>query len=344
MATDPNHAAIYSALTARTTYTGEINLPCVPAALDHYATMLDQLFTQLGKPLASAEIAKVRELLEQNLREGYQKASGTQIVVNYQVTTSPTLKKNLGLRVGMRAPTLNQEYSSWSERRGEVLFGSHADARVLAVASELNDRKAAILDVGAGPGRNSIPLAQQGFTVDAVDMSPEFCAKLQEAARIDRLPIRVVQGDIVDTNTVLIANHYQMAFASEVVSHFRFGSPLPSFLRRMSEVLRPGGKLLFNIFLPRPGYQPDALAREMSEVAWGTLFSRDDVIDAMRNLPLKLVSDVSVYDYEKQHLPASAWPPTGWFEAWTQGQSVFPFNHGEQPPIEMRWLLFEKSR
>jgi hypothetical protein len=139
------------------------------------------------------------------------------------------------------------------------------------------------------------------------------------------------------------SSRYDMAFASEVVSHFRFGSPLPTFMRRMSEVLRPGGKLLFNIFLPRPGYYPDDLAREMSEVAWGTLFRREEVTDAIRNLPLKLVSDESVYDYEKQHLPPSAWPPTGWFEAWTQGQSVFPFSAGEQAPIEMRWLLFERS-
>ena len=66
-------------------------------------------------------------------------------------------------------------------------------------------------------------------------------------------------------------------------------------------------------------------------------------IEALVDLPLRVIGDDSVYDYEKAHLPAAAWPPTGWFEAWTRGWSIFPFTDGRTPPVEMRWLLMERT-
>ncbi len=45
--------------------------------------------------------------------------------------------------------------------------------------------------------------------------------------------------------------------------------------------------------------------------------------DALAGFPLALVSDMSVYDYEKNHLPAGTWPPTSWYAEWVSGQDVF---------------------
>jgi len=48
-----------------------------------------------------------------------------------------------------------------------------------------------------------------------------------------------------------------------------------------------------------------------------------------------------VYRYEKTHLPHGAWPPTGWYENWVSGRDVFPVS-GDESPIEMRWLVYQK--
>jgi hypothetical protein len=64
---------------------------------------------------------------------------------------------------------------------------------------------------------------------------------------------------------------------------------------------------------------------------------------AAAGLPLVLVSDESVYEYEKAHLPEGAWPPTGWYADWVKGVDLFDVDP-EKCPIEMRWLVYEKAQ
>ena len=63
---------------------------------------------------------------------------------------------------------------------------------------------------------------------------------------------------------------------------------------------------------------------------------------AAAELPLELVADDSVYEYEKAHLPDGAWPPTSWYAEWVSGLDVFDVER-EQCPIEMRWLVYQKA-
>lgn len=53
------------------------------------------------------------------------------------------------------------------------------------------------------------------------------------------------------------------------------------------------------------------------------MFTRDEMATAAAGLPLTLLADDSVHDYEKEHLPEGAWPPTPWYPNWTAGQDVF---------------------
>jgi len=62
---------------------------------------------------------------------------------------------------------------------------------------------------------------------------------------------------------------------------------------------------------------------------------------AVSGLPLQLVSDDSVYDYEQAHLPEGGWPPTSWCADWVSGRDVFDLPR-EECPIEMRWLVYQK--
>ena len=43
------------------------------------------------------------------------------------------------------------------------------------------------------------------------------------------------------------------------------------------------------------------------------------------------LSDESAHDFEKAHLPATAWPPTGWYVSWAKGRDVFEVSAGSAP-------------
>lgn len=335
--------ALYSNLHARTTHRGRVELACLPSCLDHYVQQLAALFRMLGKPLTEAELGQLRPLIERNLNEGFRAASGAKLIVQYEVTVTQALQKNLAVNVSTMVPSLADEFTSWGSARQGPLFGSHPDARVMSLVERLGDPAATrVLDVGAGTGRNTLPLARLGFAVDALELTPEFARQIQSAAQAERLPVRVLQADIFDEPSPLAPDTYRLAVLAEVVSHFRAAEQLRRLLGRMVDVLQSGGLLLFNAFLAEPGYQPDALAREMAQVAWASLFTRDELQAALDGLPLQAIADDSVYDYEREHLPPEAWPPTGWFAAWTNGLSICPVQEG-YPPIEMRWLLFRRA-
>src|SRR5262245_57065740 len=57
---------------------------------------------------------------------------------------------------------------------------------------------ATALDLGAGSGFQSIPLAAAGYTVTAVDLSELLVADLASEASAASLPIRAVLGDMCD--------------------------------------------------------------------------------------------------------------------------------------------------
>jgi SAM-dependent methyltransferase len=331
-------------IDARTTYRGEITLPAIPAAADHSIAQLKSLFEHMGKPLAPDEIERFAATLRPALAQSFASASGARVVVRYELTVSPGLKKNLALQVAASTPTLSDEYKRWIGGRDEAFFGQHPDARVMAVAAALGSPASVrVLDVGAGPGRNSLPLARRGHPVDALEPSPDFASLLEESARNERLSIEVIRADVLDPHARAPVGRYQLAIVCEVVSHFREASNLRTLLERMAQALAQGGQLLFNIFLADEAYEPDPLAREISQLSWATFFTRGELDAAFAGLPLERLADDSVVDYERAHLPSEAWPPTGWFTAWTQGYSVFPLTAAGRPPVEMRWILSQRK-
>jgi hypothetical protein len=87
---------------------------------------------------------------------------------------------------------------------------------------------------------------------------------------------------------------------------------------------------------------PDATAREFSQQLYSSIFTREELAAAVAELPLELVGDDSVHDYEKTHLPAGAWPPTHWYPDWVTGGEVFDLP-AEQRPIEARWLVYRRA-
>jgi hypothetical protein len=55
-------------------------------------------------------------------------------------------------------------------------------------------------------------------------------------------------------------------------------------------------------------------------------------------LPLTVISNESLVEYEHTHLPRDAWPPPGWFMSWTTSKAIMPLEKG-YPAIDLRWIL-----
>ena len=128
-----------------------------------------------------------------------------------------------------------------------------------------------------------------------------------------------------------------------MVSDFRTTQQLRGLFELAAQCLARGGRLVLNAFLPRGDYVPDQAAREFGRQSYTTMFSRDEISSATAGLPLELVADDSVYDYEESICPPGAWPPTSWYADWVSGLDVFTIER-KKCPIEMRWLVYQKSR
>lgn len=322
---------------------GEFNFPCVPSILEEYLQLILGLLNILGQKPTPEHIDSLRQLLEKGLSEGFRLSPHARLIVSFLPAESAKgIASGITINTKVIVESMADKYQTWPQIRQEPLFGSYPDAKVMNVSSLLGDpANAPILDVGAGTGRNSLPLARLGYPVDAIELTPIFAQKLSAQATAENLPVKVLQGDILDPLLRLRAANYKLAIASEVLSHFRHADQVRLFLAKISDYLQSGGLLLFSTFIAINNYQPDNFVREMSEISWSSLFTPDDLKAAMDGLPLEIISDESVVEYEQNHLSKEAWPPTTWYLNWATGRDLFPMQ--QNPPIQLRWILMKRK-
>jgi SAM-dependent methyltransferase len=334
-------AALLRRLPRRLHATGELKFPAVPELCDEYVERLSRIFAGYGRALTSEQTESLRELLGRKLKEGFQASPYASVLIRYE--TDPLPKTSLSYKVAVRVSTMADQYAEWVQERKPPLFGSHPDTKVMDLARSLGEAASVpVLDIGAGTGRNTLPLARAGHPADAVEFSPDLARILKADIESSGLGVRVWEGDVLDPALELPAEHYRLVIACEVVSHFRSVTQVRSLFERVKTLLAPGGLFAFSVFLPTSGYKPDTLSRELSEIFWCSLYTRDELSASADGLGFDRVSDESVFEYEQSHLPKTAWPPTGWFSEWTQGLDMFDLPAGKAP-IDMRWLVYRRK-
>jgi SAM-dependent methyltransferase len=318
---------------------GQVVLPAVPSMLDEYVSMCDTVFAGLGKRFNDAELAHLRQVLEGQLAAAYAASPRSNIVISYEAPIGLTLSYT----VRAEWTSIAEAYERWLATREPPLFGTEPDARVWQLALEAEDPAAhRILEIGAGTGRNALALARRGHPVDVVEMTPKFAEILTHEANRELLDVRVIVRDVfVDGDD--LRDDYQLIVLSEVLTDFRSTQQVRSLFELAARCLAPGGRLVFNAFLAQDGYEPEDAAREFCQQVYSSLFTREEISAATAGLPLGLVGDESVYEYEKVHLPEGAWPPTSWYVDWVSGLDAFRTSR-EDSPIELRWLVYERTR
>lgn len=63
--------------------------------------------------------------------------------------------------------------------------------------------------------------------------------------------------------------------------------------------LIPGGCLVLSAFLAKDGFILDDATRQLGQQFYSTVFARMEMSSAIQGLPLSLISDESVYEFEK---------------------------------------------
>ncbi|BBY73407.1 hypothetical protein MPRF_03060 [Mycolicibacterium parafortuitum] len=324
---------------------GTITLPAVPAMVDEYVSMCNKIFAALGRRFNNDELAHLRTLLAKELANAFEGSNRSNIIITYDAPVGTVLNYHIQPQWASLADT----YDNWAATRKPPLFGTHPDARVAALSAQFADPTTArVLDIGAGTGRNALALARKGHPVDAVELSPKFAEILREEAYRHLLNVRVIDRDIFDSLDDL-QKDYQLIILSEVVSDFSSLEQLRAVFELAAECLAPGGQLVFNVFMPKPFHMSDdavnalaQAARELGQQVYSAIFTGEEIDTASAGLPLRLMTNDSVYDFEKENLPAGAWPHTGWYAEWVSGQDLFDLPR-EQCPVEMRWLVYQKT-
>jgi hypothetical protein len=144
---------------------------------------------------------------------------------------------------------------------------------------------------------------------------PKFADIIRADAERESLNVRVIERDVFSTSDDL-RRDYRLILLSEVVSDFRSAHQLRAVFELATQCLAAEGRLVFNVFLPKSGYTPEGASLELGQQCYTTIFTHQQVSTAASGLPLQLVSDDSVHEYEKANLPAGAWPPTSWYADW----------------------------
>lgn len=316
---------------------GTITFPAVPALLDEYTEKCTKIFSELGRPFSGEEVAHLRSILDRLLIDAFTQSQRSTVTISYQSHVAGALDYT----ITVNCLTIEDAYHEWVATREPPLFGVEPDARIWALANEaVVPADCPVLDIGAGTGRNALALARRGHPVDAVEMTPKFADTIRKEADGAGLDVRVIQRDVFATDADL-RRDYGMIILSEVVPEFRTTAALRQLFELAARCLRLGGRLVFNVFLADSAYNPEHAARQFAQQAYSGFFTRPELADAASGLPLHLVADDCVCDYERDNLPDGAWPPTSWYAGWVSGRDIFGLDR-EECPVDMRWMVYRK--
>ena len=101
------------------------------------------------------------------------------------------------------------------------------------------------IDLGAGCGFQSIPLAEAGFSVLAVDFCRPLLAELQD--RAGTLPVNCIAADILDFPSWIARHPELIVCMGDTLTHLPDTDVVRHLIRRCHDELEPGGKFVLTL-------------------------------------------------------------------------------------------------
>jgi 2-polyprenyl-3-methyl-5-hydroxy-6-metoxy-1,4-benzoquinol methylase len=160
-----------------------------------------------------------------------------------------------------------QRLEGGAQARLEYIVTRHALARHLPTPTP----SCQILDAGGGPGRYTIALAQQGYQMTLLDLSPALLALAKEriAATETAVQGRVIatmEGSITDLGAFSDGQFDAVLCLGGVLSHLPEADDRRRALRELRRVVRPNGVVCVSAFNRLAGFR--------SAVQWPNAWSQ----------------------------------------------------------------------
>lgn len=193
----------------------------------------------------------------------------------------------------------------YTDRSKPVPFFVAKPDENLASALERNlIHRGRALDLGCGPGRNSLHLAAQAFEVDAVDLSPTALAWAEERAREVGAAIRFHCGDAFALTATELTGPYDLIHDSGCFHHLPPHRRI-SYLALIDRVLAPGGHLSLTCFAAGAmgSELPDAAFYQQSRLHGGLAYTPESL--------RRIFSDLTEIELRRMHDEPPASPYYG---------------------------------
>ena|GEM_PF-2491640 len=317
---------------------GQLVFPCIPCLSRDYLQQLASLFALLTHPLNQAQAEQLHSRLEQELASGFLLSPQSRLLVSY--ASNPPSQGGLSCQISVVTRSLADQSQTVLRQTPNYLETLAPLTKVVDLAQSISPQDTPVLVAGVGTAQSALPLAQQGFTIDALDLAPAFAQQLRQLAQEQTLPITVVSQDILDPLLTLKSQQYRLGILTDVASRLADVEALEVLLTKVAQALQPGGTLLINLFLAPEALPSTPLLEETARVFNSTLFRRSQLQSLLDRLPLTLIDEVSVMAYEREHRPQDGLKLNPWYVHWAQGQQVFAM---DTPPMELHWLTLRRE-
>jgi SAM-dependent methyltransferase len=173
-----------------------------------------------------------------------------------QVLTSlsPPVRSNwLNARYNWCMASVSEHYERLLSKHYTWMAGASFEEKVKEQNSFLsrtlgplanNPEATLAVDLGCGPGFQTIALAQLGFSpVIAVDTSSELLAELR--SRVGNFPVRIEKADLRDLSTIVPAGQATVIVCmGDTLTHLPGKGAVTGLFRRAFDALRPGGRFI----------------------------------------------------------------------------------------------------
>jgi SAM-dependent methyltransferase len=177
------------------------------------------------------------------------------------------------------------------------LYSARADVAFYLEEAARVGASCAVLEVGCGTGRLTLPLARAGHEVTGIDLSPAMLARARTklAAEPDDVRARVTLRETDARRMELPAEPaFDVAVAPfRVMQHFITIEDQLDVLIRVRERLWPGGRLVFDVFNPSYAMMTRDRSAEVEDTPEQVLADGRTVRRTVRALAVRWVDQVS---------------------------------------------------
>lgn len=151
-----------------------------------------------------------------------------------------------------------------------------------------------VLDIGAGQGRNSCPIAKKGYNVTASELSEDGIKSIIEKAKEDNLNLTTISRDIL-VEDPKEKNKYNFVFMSHISQIFN-EEKLDTALSNIQKLMKNDGVLVFDALVRNKETESIRPSEEYSKSGYYN-YCRDEIIQIAKSKGFELIE---VRDYNEK--------------------------------------------